>query len=352
MLVYTVILLLTIFGCFIKDKKTRNIYSFFLILLMIIIVGYRSDDIGSDTQRYLYRFKSGYNELTTEILFSGILMVLRYLNLSPPAIQFSFCLITFVPLSIILYKWSKNVCFSLLCMMIMSNMYFYETMNLVRQMCAVSYLLVAFYYIKEKKLILSLIFFLISVGFHTSCVFLLPFIILGYFFHPSPKLFCILLFGSLVIGISISSVSYFAEKIKLLNEISFLSISDYSYIATYQSNVHRNFIGILSLTLPSTFVAYFIYKISPKDVIVRIYSLAVIVNNMIAVLPTGQRMLLGILFLEIILIPQIYYSMKKYRYVIIAFIIFLIFFNHFYRLPVNPSTTSNWFVPYSNYLFQ
>ncbi len=153
------------------NKKSFNIYDVFVLLVLVIICGFRRF-VGTDYQLYI----NMYNKLDwfphLEFLIKQLIVLLNYLKLDYTSFFFLMAFLTFS----IMYKAVKEqsvapaesilyyVCFG----------YYAMAFNGIRQMLAISICLYSLKYIKDKQFIKYLLLIVIATMCHTTSIIMLP----------------------------------------------------------------------------------------------------------------------------------------------------------------------------------
>lgn len=346
MAIYIVLTILALLGCLIYNSRFQKIYYTLLLLLMMCISGIRSENVGPDTHNYIFVYGKIAGTWTTEFLFFGIMQLLKSYGLKPIEIQFVFSVITFLPLILLLLKKSNNIAISVLVYIFAYNIYFFETMNIVRQSCALPYLLWSIVFISEKKYLKSVVLFIVAVGLHTSSIFAIPIIIISYIYKPSLKIATAILLVTMLIGFT-ASISQIVGLFELLSDFKFLSIERYSSYSEWQLMRSKYFTLLFIIIIPTSICAFYSYKQCSKSIIARIYFYSVALNNILCILPNGFRATFCLMALEILLYPLIIRTEdRRINLIVLSSLLFLIAVTDFIRLPSPPHKNSKWFVPY------
>ena len=188
MIIYVIGTILTSFllgiANYFHNNKKNKIIEITLIILSILplslISGLRC---GIGTDYYFtyypnfYLVFSGHNAYTREPLFYYLNKFIQLFSADAQWLFLitSFIYMTFMTLSIC--KMSKNWALSIIILLI-GNYYFYS-MNIIRQACAISIGALAFAYSCDRKYIRTIILSLLAVGFHNSALFLFPLLIVN-----------------------------------------------------------------------------------------------------------------------------------------------------------------------------
>ncbi len=183
MWVYWVICAISVLGSYSSERikiKTGEKYisnaklSIVFTSLPLLLISAIRYGVGSDYFQYerLYSLIGTTSTSRYEPLFTAIN---RYLYKSGIPFQFFIILtsVMFVFLVVIaIYRNSPNVAFSIF--LLFSMCFFFQSLNIVRQMVGCAICLYSIKYIQENKLIKFLICIAIACGFHFSAVIFLP----------------------------------------------------------------------------------------------------------------------------------------------------------------------------------
>ena len=188
---YTVFIYILGLSTNMNDKKARLRYLFISGFILVLISGLRSYYIGSgDTSRYATMFEEDVTMTFQQIYDSGIKDPFYHVFSKAlsfvvgnnfPALLTVFAVMFIVPYGVLVQKESSNL---LLSFIVFFSIGLYDfSMHGVRQGLAIAFIMLAFFPLKEKKLLwfLSLVF--IAACFHKSAtIFVLayPFCQLGF----------------------------------------------------------------------------------------------------------------------------------------------------------------------------
>lgn len=211
---FTITCLLVKFTQKIKDRKVNIISLTLSLLIVLLLAGFRSFSVGTDTNGYLQQLylaakgSRNYVEYMNsswwnvwhyisvnhyEYGFSFVVYITTKIFNVPFAPLFTIHLIMYIPLIYILNKERFNMssCIFVLTYLLLE---YNVSLNLLRQFDAISLFILSIYFFVKNKKMKSIFWFLISLLFHTSVI--LPyFIIIGsyrfinykFLFLPSPK---------------------------------------------------------------------------------------------------------------------------------------------------------------------
>ena len=175
-------------------KKNNVLPLFYLFSLVVsVLIGVRSHDVGSDTIMYIEHFdKSGLETNQLDRFEPGFELLMLLINKLGGNADFFFFLIAFI-ITLTYLIFFKNIClqskknhfvnlsdFSIIfTCLLFSNWYLTLTTNGIRQGVSIVLLYMALYYLvflKKRWVFLTL--FLFSISFHYSSLIVLPFIFL------------------------------------------------------------------------------------------------------------------------------------------------------------------------------
>lgn len=185
MYIYFIIFLIIFSSSFIfrKDELNNNIilrrnYCIGVTIVLILLSGLRHESIGLDTPMYKLIWET-INESSNSIIETdaelGFYYLMKYLKhyIGYQGFLLVVALFSIVPVSFIIYKYSRNV--------IISFLLFYSSISFhvlefaaERQAIAFGIIMIAFHFIMKRKLIYYLICIGVAFFFHRSCVIFLP----------------------------------------------------------------------------------------------------------------------------------------------------------------------------------
>jgi hypothetical protein len=187
-IVYTIMLLLILFlkllmGSLDTDEKKKR-FLFMSAMLIIFVVGSRFAPLNRGTDMYnyynYYAFagRVPFNELYfRDVGYNYLTWFLTRIVPWPQFVMYFVAAVTTWLTLRFIYLNCKDVFLGLLLFLSMGTFLFY--LRGFRQALAMSLCLVAFEYVKEKKLIKFIVVTLIAVSMHRSAVVFLPFYFLG-----------------------------------------------------------------------------------------------------------------------------------------------------------------------------
>lgn len=158
-------------------RKERYFLFVCLLLTLSVLIGFRGLEVGPDTQTYALIFESvGENRIYTypEPLWVLLNFIVYSLGGDFHILLWCASLITLWCISDVVKKYSPNILFSLF---ILYSLYFiFYSMNITRQIVAVSFVFYAYSKLIKNRLFLFIFYVLIATLFHytaiVSCVVL------------------------------------------------------------------------------------------------------------------------------------------------------------------------------------
>lgn len=162
------------------------LYGVPVIILWVLLIGGQYD-VGTDYFNYLEIFRSGdvsyVKENRGELLFSGIVSSLWSLGIRGQGIYLVLALIWSIILFGIMYKCvgSRYLYLFLFVFIVFPGM-FNNQMNGIRQYFAIYILTLGICFLRDERYFLTILFFLFSIYLHRSAFFIVPIILILYFF--------------------------------------------------------------------------------------------------------------------------------------------------------------------------
>lgn len=198
------------------DKRNSKLFLYAIIVIYTLVVGLRGESVGYDTLNYIQIMDGSVSgSSTSEIGFSILLNILSEKGLGYNSLFLFYSFWTYFFLLLRLWDYRKKASFSMMVFMMGLTMLL-PSLNIIRQMLAMSIVFYATRYISSQRYILFLLFILLGAIFHlSSFVGLLFFVTELLRWNQLKKitkvLFCI---GSLMfvfIGIKVLSKLYYTR---------------------------------------------------------------------------------------------------------------------------------------------
>lgn len=162
-----------------KITYNNKYYIFLISLVLIFILGFRGMDVGIDTKVY-YDIYNSVKEFSLGIFFvedieCGYYLLQYFVKSVFGEFQILLLIVAIFFITVIsyhIYKYSSNPWLSYILFIIYG---FYSfAMSATRQTIAIGFIMIAYEFIKQKKLFKFLIFVFIAMLFHISAIIFLP----------------------------------------------------------------------------------------------------------------------------------------------------------------------------------
>lgn len=345
MIPYCILLIVPFFFCFVaKTRKERkfivgsggkvsenNLAILVFFLMLWILLACRGVEIGIDTANYKYYFRIHSNLSFLQIFDGETEPLFKLLNWVIGKITKNFHIylaiigaITVIPIAA-LYNQDKR--HSYLKIILFVNMsVFILLFSGIRQSIAMGIGLIAFYFVKKKKLILFLLTVFIAIGIHASAFMLFAMYPLYYFKLKKKHLFIIVplvittyIFNRQIFTVLLNIMTLFSSRYEdytSLNNtgavtmiICFAAFSLFAYIFPDEKKEDEEFIGMRNYLLLVTLLQCF----------APLHSLAMRMNYYY------------ILFVPVVLPKVLSYADKRWRQVVkVAEIVMCVFFTFYF----------------------
>ncbi len=184
LLFYTIsnalILLWAALLCFHKPSKSKNLVFVLLAFSQLFLISAFRYDIGFDYQMYAIGFRNmtetGFGTLTYKDWETGFILFTKVLGLIPGMdYQWYMIVLSFIailPAAIFIYKNSEVPWISTV--LYVNIFMFFMTMNFLRQMIAVSIVMLAWYFMKKNKFFIFALLIIFASFFHQTVLVMLP----------------------------------------------------------------------------------------------------------------------------------------------------------------------------------
>lgn len=322
-------------------KKSQSLY-FFTIFFLSILIGFRGLEVGPDTLTYETIFENiGEHNIYTYPEPGWVIF-----NLIIFKIGGSFHLMLWLSAILILYyisksiqRYSPNI---LLSIFLLYSLYFvFYSMNIVRQIVAVSIVLYAYTKLIERKNKLFFIYICLAALFHYTAIITFSIWWIKNIKFSKFKVY---------LGLLISFIGGF---IVISSSILSMILGPYAHYLTSEKNGYRTSIIIpFLLSCFLSVLCLFIYNTSKNKVKeslwMNIYIWGVIINNLLLYLFLGTRVVMYFSITQIILLPMYLYNNTFKQKIFPVFIIICYTSALFFMLLLSGSVGV---YPYNNVLF-
>lgn len=360
MLVYF-ILLYTAIIIFLSNKTNKR-SALLIMLLMLLVCGLRDYSVGIDTYSYVNKYIYNYNDYKSEILFDATYSVVHMLGGSGHLWILFVSIILYIPYIIAIIKYSKAPVLSALIFLISPSLFFFDSMNGIRQWTSGGWILLSFIY-KNKNQIKKCIFcFAIALGFHLSSIVALPFLFMWKRIIPFKYVYVSLAIIT-ILCITMSHFNFsslFEQYTVLLDTMQVDADSKFSKYAQY-SNMENttNWKYYLVNIVPLNLVCIASYpirslihnsqkKYQSTAYLFNVFFIGTVFMNICAIsIPYGQRVFFSVITLQLLLMPkQFIKGNQKQKFFINCLIVYMIFWFIYYIISINGSRVGST-VPFS-----
>lgn len=352
---FTLIILLSvlIFAKGVTNKK-KKIFLFLAFGFMFLIMGFRSENVGTDTRLYCNIFQEHFSfnfgiikeNGDSSFLYSLYNKIVSLISTDYRAIIIANSIVICALTALFIYKNSDNVVFSTL--FFMTFYHFFSAMNISRQYIAVMIICNAFYFLKNKKPVKYILLCIIATLIHNTAI--VSFIMLPFLYINPTKRNIFIYFAVIVIGM------IFMNKIMTLFSVVFGHYTMYfeKSLLTEVGENRKVVITVIYIVFAILLIyllknkteekesnyidLYLLHMINLITIIIGIISLKIMLLSRIEVYFS---------IFEIILIPKVLNKMKNKRYIYIAFVVIMII-PMYIQLKSNNSTV----LPYHNWLLK
>ncbi|MCT4599401.1 MAG: EpsG family protein [Marinifilaceae bacterium] len=278
------------------------------IILLIIPLGIRSIDVGTDTITYFNIFEdiriSGSSYI--EPMWLLINKFVLFFNGDFTSLMLLVSFLTIYPLGLYLRKESENPNLSLF--LYYSLCFYGMAFNISRQILATSFIFIAYYYLSKNKRIKYTLMVIFASLFHLSSIFALFVYLFNKIKLTTKKIYLLLVF------------SMFFGTFLINDKVIRIIAGKYANYILTSEGYRTSLIIPIVLTLILNCLFIFLYLTSENKIKVtlwfKVYFLSVIVNNMSYTLILGSRLLIFFSISQIIyFVSFIYNNRIKQKYI-------------------------------------
>ncbi|EMH2040966.1 EpsG family protein [Proteus mirabilis] len=158
-------------------RKTNGFFCYLIAILLTLLAGLRSSDVGFDYQQYISIIKhislspSILDSIIVNIRYEPLFVLISYFFslLSSQNFIFIFIIFSFLGVfcKVILFKKYSYIPFLSLLLYFIS-FYFSGDLAQIRQSVAITFFLISIIYLEKNKIFISFVFIIISILFHYS----------------------------------------------------------------------------------------------------------------------------------------------------------------------------------------
>lgn len=323
MLFYILIFSISVIFVYFAGKSPRSFILHVLALLgPILVLSLRDLSVGTDTPNYanLFESSSTFNNLIDylsstriEPLFAILLYTCSHNNIPLAYVYFFSAILSIVPVYYVAIANRKNASPALM-MFIFYMLFCSYSFNIMRQMIASAFLVLALYFMVRKAYKKTYFFVLVAFMNHYISVCFLPIVFLAQLMQARSKK-TVITFSILVLIFLPTIISYFANPLDYYQE-SYMDKGEVVYQNSYVVEMLLNFLILLFAIICNRKIEnYSIYMI------ISLLTLIAIIFSKLA--PNIYRVAIMLDMLMLLYIPQI---VQKNRTLKIAYVIFALFF--------------------------
>lgn len=285
----------------------------------MLICGVRDYTIGIDTESYVAKYRNGGNEYTSEPLFDITYSIIRFFDGTWHLWLLFVTIILYTPYIIAIEKYSQAPVFSALIFLVSPCLFFFDSMNGMRQWISGGFVLLAFLYRNEHRFKRTVLCLFIAIGFHLSSIVAIPFMFVRN--KTIPFFFVIiLLVVTSVTCIALSHLnlnSVFEQYSILLESFDGDTASKFSKYSQYgdlenTTNWKYYLFNIFPLNLlcfasypSSKLITKSPYKENENGYLFNVFFIGTILMNICAIsIKYGHRIFFVIMTLQLILLPK------------------------------------------------
>lgn len=177
MLVYFIMLALITFLAFaiyITDFNKESKDKLFLTISFFILTtvsAFRATSVGTDTESYqsiFLKYVYGVPDYHSEIGYATFNKIIAMISSDPQSIVIASSIIINFGVMHFIYKNSTNAWLSVY--LYITLFYYFFSFNYIRQFIAISIVLIAWSFLKDKKIFTFIVFVVLAASFHTSAL--------------------------------------------------------------------------------------------------------------------------------------------------------------------------------------
>lgn len=324
-------IILLVLGFSFKKNKVLLLATF---IVLFIISGFRSISVGTDTENYLMLFTRIQNgiEIRTELLWGELSKLVVFFGGNFDSMVQASTLLVLLPVYISVKKYSIN---PLMSIFFYYTLYFYFTsMNITRQMIAVSLVLFACTFLLKNEKRWFVLFVFIASGFHLTALTCLP-LLFADKLPDKNKVYYLTLAIAMFTGLFLSNF-IFTTAANIFGYMRF--VEEYEL-----GTILGNFFYLLLL---NAFFIFILKCAKERKLLFKLFFISIIVSNLLVRIPFGDRVMLFFTIIQILYLPYFIYNNKINPKQLTSFIVILFTFVMFFR-----KFGAGEILPYSNTLF-
>lgn len=326
-LYFSYIAFLILLWIVLKGEKKKLIFIIIASFALTLIIGLRDKSVGIDTKSYCEDYLR-YHMISWKQIMNGgshigFYAYSKILSMIAPNSYTFFLFVTGAIISISLgffiYKNSTNPLLSFIIVFSLEYVFFF--MSGLKQTLAMSLLMVAYQYMKDKKIIKFGLLILLATLFHTSA---LIFVIAYPVFHLKLKKSMILIFSILLVFIG---VNYSSNVFYIIRDLIGDSLFD-QYGGDYISSLNYTGLFIQIALFALVYILLYVFSNEKYNGLINILILGLFFQSMTGILGEFFRIAMYFNMFIIIALPNAIGCMKKEKtltYLIVGAVLLLYF---------------------------
>lgn len=268
-------------------------------IILLFLGGMRDVSVGTDSKNYMEYFEQFMNDPsnlyhTNEPFYLVLQFICVFAGWGYGGLQFMSMLIMLVTLFFVIYKWSVNPVYSVLCYVLLY--FFFYSFNTTRQFLAIPFVLLSYYYLINKKWLLYVSCVVSATMFHYVAIVSVIAIPL-YYINIRRDVWILLLVCSFLIGVT-PIAQYVTELLA-----QYTSFGDYAK----DSMEFRKSMFSLSrflLNIYTICLLYWFYE-DNDDFLLSLLTVGVCMLNLFSFQPVIGRLCQFFTIIQIFIIPAI-----------------------------------------------
>lgn len=295
----------------VKDNKVFVLFTF----ILSIIVGFRSENVGTDTLSYILYYENNYNFM--EWGWNLFVLISRHLGISPYFFNF---IVATISLSLVAFTIHNEVENRMQALFFFYALGFYFLMfNGMRQMLAVSSVIFALSYLHNGKYKYFLIIVLLTSLIHSSSLYVLPLIFINRFSFSKSRLI-ILLLTSLLLGFVMSEELFVSLAGRYAHDVT-----ETSSWGGFRESLTLVYIFLIVQNVFLVYIYFSSSKILKNNFWMKIFIVSMILSNLLIRLTLGPRLIYYFSISQIILFT--YYKKNS----LLAYLLFVYALVNYFR---------------------
>lgn len=352
-MIFYVLLMFVILSLFFVSYRYPNsekIISLIFLGILILIGGFR-DRIGWDYNSYVNWYIKGNRDDSFELGFLAILKIFRYLNLDYKFLFFFFSFFTYLFAYLGIRKYTKKSSLPLVLYFFVPVLFLYS-FTYVRQYLSITIAFYAFTFLLEKKYLNYILWMILGISFHYSC--LIPFIVffLIYKYGDFIKYNCLYL---------LMGISFIFSRIGIIHWISlFLKDSHYLYYVSSKFAIEVPLLKLFAFNVMGVLVIKYYdkkgFQNSYQRNLLLLYICSILFLNIFSESTELTRLYIYFRIFEIIIVADIIrYALSNKLFLLITFMCCFYMFAYFRAIKLDSESALKdefKFTPYKSLLFR